>query len=430
MYKVKMRIAKGIMAKYTMLGLMVGMAMAQGWRKEDFPNPQSDLGHRRTAETRRVCGREWQKSNICDPDHILTDEEGDAIEGRLNFIHEEHTMPCGTESRGVQMSVALMKNMDTKGGLDSAEVFARHLHDKWGVGYSGCDNGILLLVAVENREVYISTGQGAREVVTDEAVQTIIENMRSRLRNEDYGQAVLGAVGDVHLQLAGKLPESSSSWWPFILMGSAISGVVGLFYVGTAIDDRRNKNRRLAQYKKENAEYEEVKTKLVSIQDEVKTKAKKLAEKFAAVSCPVCLENFDNEDINDTEVRILDCGHQFCSPCIEEWLKNNKTCPICIADVPEDNDREAHFRLSSLREQHPNFVSNEAVSRWSRRDYRSSYYGSSLFQNRRPVYIVAPSYRGSSSSSSSSFMGTPSRSSSFSFGGGTSSRGGGGGGSW
>ena len=214
-----MRIAKGIMAKYTILGLMVGMAMAQGWRKEDFPNPQSDLGQ---------CGRDWQKSNICDPDNMLTDEEGDAIEGRLNFIHEEHTTPCGTESRGVQMSVALMKNMDTKGGLDSAEVFARHLHHKWGIGYSECNNGILLLVAVENREVYISTGQGAREIVTDEAVETIIENMRSHLRNKDYGQAVLGAVGDVHLQLAGKLPERSSSWWPFILFGSVIFGAGGL----------------------------------------------------------------------------------------------------------------------------------------------------------------------------------------------------------
>ena len=229
-------------------------------------------------------------------------------------------------------------------------------------------------------------------------------------------------------------------------MGSAISGVAGLFYLGSASIDRRNNNRRLAQYEKENAEYEEVKTKLTAIQDEVKAKAKKLAEKFAAVRCPVCLENFDTKDTNDTkkttdgedtndaEVRTLDCGHQFCIPCIEKWLKTNKTCPICIADVPEDSDREAHFRLSSLREQHPTFVSNEAVACWSRRNYRSKYYTSSLFQNHRPVYFVSPPHRGtssSSSSSSSSFMRSSSRSSSFSFGGGSSSRGGGGGGgSW
>ena len=220
-------------------------------------------------------------------------------------------------------------------------------------------------------------------------------------------------------------------------MGSAISGVVGLFYLGSTSIDRRNKNRRLAQYEKENAEYEEVKTKLTAIQAEVKAKAKKLAKKFAAVRCPVCLENFDAKKTAaakktaDAAVRTLDCGHQFCIPCIEEWLKTNKTCPICIADVPEDSDREAHFRLSSLRDQHPTFVSDEAVTCWSRRNYRSKYYTSSLFQNRRPVYIVAPSYRGSSSSSSSSFMRSSSRSSSFSFGGGSSFRGGGGGGgSW
>lgn len=36
---------------------------------------------------------------------------------------------------------------------DVAAGFARYLHDSWGVGDRGCNNGVLLLVALQNRQV-------------------------------------------------------------------------------------------------------------------------------------------------------------------------------------------------------------------------------------------------------------------------------------
>ena len=48
----------------------------------------------------------------------------------------------------------------------SAEFFARRLHNLWGVGYTPCQNGVLIFLASEDREIYISTGSGAAKLLT------------------------------------------------------------------------------------------------------------------------------------------------------------------------------------------------------------------------------------------------------------------------
>ena len=274
-----------------------------------------------------------------------------------------------------------MEKMNTG---DSAEVFARYLHDTWGVGDKERDTGILLLLAVENRQIFISTGKGAREAVPDAAVQTIIDNMMVHLRNQKYGTAVAGAVKDVHLHLTEGLPESASV--NFAPVFAACAAVLA-FRLWLA-DSGTKKRRRDSE-----AEYAEVKEKLVAIEKEVK--AKKLAEKFAALRCPICLKNFKSEknrdEPKDDEPEILDCGHEFCVPCITEWLKTNKTCPICISDVPEKTDREAHFRLSSLRGQHPDFISKEAVVSWSNFSYQTNYWSFPLLRRRRDLSYTTAS---------------------------------------
>ena len=41
--------------------------------------------------------------------------------------------------------------------------------------------------------------------------------------------------------------------------------------------------------------------------------------------CSICLDNDDNND----RKRKLNCGHKFHFNCIEQWLHNNKRCPLC-----------------------------------------------------------------------------------------------------
>jgi hypothetical protein len=52
--------------------------------------------------------------------------------------------------------------------------------------------------------------------------------------------------------------------------------------------------------------------------------------------CPICMEELYQ---NDPSVRVVKkCNHGFCADCIEKWLKENKTCPICVQWLQEDPD--------------------------------------------------------------------------------------------
>jgi len=46
-------------------------------------------------------------------------------------------------------------------------------------------------------------------------------------------------------------------------------------------------------------------------------------------TCAVCIENYRVEDI----VRILPCKHQFHKSCIDQWLLEKRTCPMCKMDI-------------------------------------------------------------------------------------------------
>lgn len=48
-------------------------------------------------------------------------------------------------------------------------------------------------------------------------------------------------------------------------------------------------------------------------------------------TCAVCIDQFLINDI----VRYLPCKHLFHKNCIDQWLLENPTCPICKLNVLE-----------------------------------------------------------------------------------------------
>jgi hypothetical protein len=58
-------------------------------------------------------------------------------------------------------------------------------------------------------------------------------------------------------------------------------------------------------------------------------------------SCSICLEA-----INENDECTLNCKHQFCKKCIDEWLqKNKKTCPNCRAPIQSYYNNDINYRL-------------------------------------------------------------------------------------
>lgn len=57
------------------------------------------------------------------------------------------------------------------------ELFATEWAHKWGIGQKGKDNGILILVAKDDRKITIRTGYGIEYLLTDALSKRIIENV-------------------------------------------------------------------------------------------------------------------------------------------------------------------------------------------------------------------------------------------------------------
>ena len=70
-----------------------------------------------------------------------------------------------------------------------------------------------------------------------------------------------------------------------------------------------------------------------------KTSPSKKSLSTSSKTCAICLEDYKKKDI----LRNLQCLHDFHQSCIDEWLRNKTTCPICKKDpisVPEINTED------------------------------------------------------------------------------------------
>ncbi|GAB5506087.1 MAG: hypothetical protein Rhirs2KO_12500 [Rhizobiaceae bacterium] len=138
-----------------------------------------------------------------------------------------------------QIVVATISNL----GGEAIEPYANRLFRAWGLGQAGEDNGILLLVAVEDRRMRIEVGYGLEGTLTDLHAKLIIENtMVPAFRAGDFSGGISQAVEDIILVLEGNAAELEARaernnedegvWWeiiPFILF----FGVWGSLFFGS-----------------------------------------------------------------------------------------------------------------------------------------------------------------------------------------------------
>lgn len=84
------------------------------------------------------------------------------------------------------------------------EDFAVKLFEKWGIGKKGVDNGVLVLISVNDRKFRIEVGYGAEGVLPDlKAAQIAQEHFPPNFRSGDYDAGIFGAVQALGAVLRG-----------------------------------------------------------------------------------------------------------------------------------------------------------------------------------------------------------------------------------
>lgn len=80
-------------------------------------------------------------------------------------------------------------------GMASIEEYAVDLFEKWGIGKKDKDNGLLILVAVNERQVKIEVGYGLEGIITDGlAGQIIREKIVPEFKQGNFGKGLLAAT--------------------------------------------------------------------------------------------------------------------------------------------------------------------------------------------------------------------------------------------
>ena len=94
---------------------------------------------------------------------------------------------------GVQMALVTLKSLDGEPIEDVTNSSFR----QWGVGKKGKDEGIMLLLAVQDHRDRIEVGYGLEPILPDGFDGSILRGIQPLLRQGAYGQAMIsGAVAD------------------------------------------------------------------------------------------------------------------------------------------------------------------------------------------------------------------------------------------
>jgi uncharacterized protein len=137
---------------------------------------------------------------------ILSDKEEKSLEAIL-VQYEEQTSN--------EIAVVTVKSLGGK----SVEDYTMALAEKWQVGKEDKDNGVIILVAQEEKKIRIEVGYGLEPVLTDLTAKQIIDNeMTPRFKQDDFSGGIENATKAVMAVIAGtydptsQAPEESGGW--------------------------------------------------------------------------------------------------------------------------------------------------------------------------------------------------------------------------
>jgi uncharacterized protein len=166
---------------------------------------------------------------IVDQANIISPETKSALEPKLADLEAKS---------GIQLVVATVASL----GGQEIEPYANQLFRTWKLGEKAKSNGVLLLVAPNERRVRIEVGYGLEGTLTDALSKVIITNaITPRFKSGDYSGGISRGVDDIITVLTTDSSEwqqrpslrldkeDAPSWVGWFLIALAIALVTLLF---------------------------------------------------------------------------------------------------------------------------------------------------------------------------------------------------------
>ena len=116
---------------------------------------------------------------------LLTPQVKDQLEAKLTQLQKDTT---------AQVAVVTVKSLEG----DTIEDYAVRLFEKWGIGQKDKNNGVLFLVALDDRKIRIEVGYGLEPVITDGRAGRIRDNdVLPSFKKGDYEGGIVAGVNSI-----------------------------------------------------------------------------------------------------------------------------------------------------------------------------------------------------------------------------------------
>ncbi len=190
--------------------------------------------------------------NIKDDLNFLTTEELDQIQSEIDRVVIEH-----------DLDIVIVFTDDTEG--KSSRDFADDYYDYNGYGVGSDASGLLMLINMNERDLWISTTGEAISIFTDNRIENVLDMVAPYLSDENYYQASMTFISQVeqYAFMGAPIPgtpgnQGESPYYPDIsspsysywekalgIMGSPIVYLVGIILalIGVGIASSGNKGK-------------------------------------------------------------------------------------------------------------------------------------------------------------------------------------------
>ncbi|GHC51602.1 TPM domain-containing protein [Neogemmobacter tilapiae] len=155
---------------------------------------------------------------------------------------------------GVEAVVVTMTTMKTYGHQGQIEPFATGLFNHWGVGNAARNDGVMVLVAKDDRQMRIELGAGYEPAMDRQMQQIIDREMLPAFRNGQFDQGIEDGVDALILQLRARsgqpmglmeraLDQASRGTWAVKTLVFSLLAGAGVLIFNLFQSWRRNRPR-------------------------------------------------------------------------------------------------------------------------------------------------------------------------------------------
>jgi uncharacterized protein len=195
------------------------------------------------------------------PNTYVNDYTGTLVAEQVSYL--ENKIRSFESNTTNEIAVVIIQSLDG----DTIENIAQNIFTKWGIGKADKNNGVLLLVALDDRQARIHTGYGVEGDLTDLGTHYIQEEvMIPAFRDGNYYLGInlavdkmIEALGGMNivpssysnfpkinfeyvlmvffifLQFSVAILARSKSWWGGGVFGGVVGGLIWYFAIATII---------------------------------------------------------------------------------------------------------------------------------------------------------------------------------------------------